>query len=65
MTACIAKCMVFINKGAGNFPISSPNNVLLYKVKNVLKVYQTSMKNKVFKTSAADIGLLEEGGSFS
>lgn len=28
--ACIRKCTVFINKGAGNLPKSSPSSVLLY-----------------------------------
>lgn len=31
--ACIEKWTVFINKGAGNFPISSPKRVLLYLIK--------------------------------
>lgn len=86
--ACIVKWTVFINRGAGNFPMSSPNRILLYllrknkekkekitvstsidmiillqgrsqdkctyKVKNVLKVYHTSMKNNVLSTLAAE-----------
>lgn len=32
-TACSVKWKVFINKGAGNLPKSSPNRLLLYLIK--------------------------------
>lgn len=87
--------MVFINKGAGNFPKSSPKRVLLYlekkkannlndrykeikqekekgepqrqtyRVKNVLKVYHTSIKKSVFNMSAGEIASVEALGNVS
>lgn len=34
MMACMEKWMVFINRGAGNFPKSSPSRNLLYLIDN-------------------------------
>lgn len=41
-TACIVKCTVFINMGAGNFPNLSPKSDLLY------------LKRKIIMPSAKD-----------
>lgn len=57
--------MVFINKGAGNFPKSSPKRVLLYRVRNVLKVYHTSIKKSVLSTSAGEISTFDALGNVS
>ena len=36
--ACIRKCTVFINKGAGNLPKSSPSSVLLYLSRKMMVI---------------------------